>query len=232
MRPAKTLGDLWRQTGRPAEAEQVYRRAIALFEKLVAESPSVPDYQNGLASSNARLASLLQASGRRVEAEQEYRRAIALAEKLTDPEAQNELSWALATSPNRGLHDSQLALRLAKKAVEQEPQAGGYWNTLGVAHYRVGDWKAAIEALEKSMQLRAGGDPADWFFLAMAHWQKGEKDQARQWYDKAVNGMEKNKSQDDELRRFCAEAAALLGVTEHPKSTGKKEENTPRRSKP
>ncbi len=31
----------------------------------------------------------------------------------------------------------------------------------------------------------------------MAHWKSGEKDQARQWYDKAVNGMEKNKAQDE-----------------------------------
>ena len=54
----------------------------------------------------------------------------------------------------------------------------------------------------------------------MAHWQKGDKDQARQWYDKAVNGMEKNKSRDEDLRRFRAEAAAVLGVTDHPKSTG------------
>ena len=44
--------------------------------------------------------------------------------------------------------------------------------------------------------------------------------------------MEKNKSQDDDLGRFRVEAAALLGVTEHPKPTAKKEENTTRPSKP
>jgi hypothetical protein len=83
------------------------------------------------------------------------------------------------------------------------------------------------------MQLRAGGDAADWFFLAMAHWQEGEKDQARQWYDKAVQWTEKSKSQDEELRGFCAEAAALLGLTERPTpTTAKKEENPTRQSKP
>ena len=40
--------------------------------------------------------------------------------------------------------------------------------------------------------------------------------------------MEKNKSQDDELRRFRAKAATLLGVTELPKPTEKKEEAKPR----
>ena len=61
-----------------------------------------------------------------------------------------------------------------------------------MAHYRAGDWKAAIAALDKSMQLRKGGDSFDWFFLAMAHWQLGNKDEARKWYDQAVEWMEKN----------------------------------------
>jgi hypothetical protein len=61
------------------------------------------------------------------------------------------------------------------------------------------------------MELRKGGDCTDWFFLAMAHCRLGEKDQARQWYDKAVALMEKEKSPDEELRRFRAEARELLG---------------------
>jgi hypothetical protein len=101
-----------------------------------------------------------------------------------------------------------------------------------VAYYRAGDWKAAIAELEKSMELGAGGGPADWLFLAMAQWQNGDKNQARHWYDKAVNGMDKGKSQDDELQRFRAEASALLGVTDHPVSSGNKEENATRQSKP
>jgi len=82
------------------------------------------------------------------------------------------------------------------------------------------------------MELTSGGSPAEWLFLAMACWQKGDKDQARQWYDNAVNGMEKNKSQDEELRRFRAEAATLLGVKADAMATEKKEENPRQRSKP
>ena len=81
------------------------------------------------------------------------------------------------------------------------------------------------------MQLRAGGDTADWLLLAMAHWHKGEKDQARQWYDKAVTAMDKNQSQGEEPRRFRVEAAALLGITERPAPISKKEENTTQRPK-
>ena len=91
---------------------------------------------------------------------------------------------------------------------------GGCWNTLGVAQYRRGDWKAAIEALTKSTELSKGGDGIDWFFLAMAHWRLGDKPAARSWYDKAVQWTNKNRPKDEELSRFRAEAAALLEVTE------------------
>jgi len=54
------------------------------------------------------------------------------------------------------------------------------------------------------------------FVLAMAHWQLGHKKEARQWYDKAVQWMDMNKPQDEELRRFRAEAALLLGIKDLP----------------
>jgi tetratricopeptide (TPR) repeat protein len=103
-------------------------------------------------------------------------------------------------------------VELAKKAVELAPGQGLYWNTLGVAHYRAGDWEAAIAALDKAKQLHNGGDIYDWFFLAMTHWQLAHKEEARKWFDKAVEWMEKNRPSDEDLRRFRAEAAELLGV--------------------
>ena len=227
------LGLLLEQTGRFVEAEQEYRRAIPLRERLAVEAPSVPGHRRDLAASEHMLSNLLHRAGRSMEAEQEYGRVVALLAKLADAESRDERAWMLATIPYPRLRDPQLALQLASKTIEEKPQAGNYWETLGVAQLRVGDWKAAVEALEKSMELGNGGGPSGWFCLAMAHWQQGEKDKARSWYGKSVQWMEKNKSQDDELSRFRAEAAALLGVTEHPTpATGKKEEKTPRQSKP
>ena len=60
------------------------------------------------------------------------------------------------------------------------------------------------------MTLRQGGDVFDWFFLAMAHWQLGHKEEARRWYDRAVQWTEKNKREDEELGRFQAEARVLF----------------------
>jgi hypothetical protein len=103
---------------------------------------------------------------------------------------------------------------LATKAVQLAPSDGNIRNTLGVAQYRGGNWGAAVEALQKSMDVRSGGDACDYFFMAMAHWQRDQKEEAAQWYEKGVAWMEKNKSEHEELKRFRAEAASLLGVAE------------------
>jgi tetratricopeptide (TPR) repeat protein/sugar lactone lactonase YvrE len=124
----------------------------------------------------------------------------------------NWLAWLLATCPDVRLRDPVQAVTHARQAVELRPDAAGHWNTLGVAHYCNGAWKSAVEALTKSVQLSNGGSSEDFFFLAMAHWQLGDKEQARTWYDRAVAWMEKNQPKNEELRRFRAEAAALLGL--------------------
>ena len=133
---------------------------------------------------------------------------------LDGASAYNDLAWMLATGAVAEIRNPEKAVALATKAVELAPQQGMYWNTLGVAQYRAGDWKAAIEALDKSMELRSGGDSRDWFFLAMAHWKLDDKKKARQWYDKAVKWMDGNMPEDEELRRFRAEAEALMEITE------------------
>ncbi len=102
-------------------------------------------------------------------------------------------------------------MKQAQRAVELSPDTGNCWNTLGVAHYRAGNWKESIAALEKSGQLREG-DSYDWFFLAMAYWQLGQKEKARPYFDKAVQWMDKNMPNGGELGRFRAEAAELMKI--------------------
>jgi hypothetical protein len=80
---------------------------------------------------------------------------------------------------------------------------------------------ASQEALEKPVQLSSGGSSFDWFFLAMTHRQLGEKELAHQWYTRTVAWMDKNHAQNDELRRFRAEATALLGVKEESSTKAK-----------
>jgi tetratricopeptide (TPR) repeat protein len=135
----------------------------------------------------------------------------------TDAFTLNNVAWNLATWPDPKFRDAAQAVTLAKKAVELAPKIGSFWNTLGVARYRNGDWQAAVEALQKSNELFRGAQLSlNAFFLAMAHWQLGNKEQAWDWYDKAVAWMDKHAPDHGELRRFRAEAAELLGVKNPP----------------
>lgn len=210
----KELADLLQQTGRFSEAETVYRQAIHLYIKLIAEFPDAPRYPRLLVGNYFNLAQLLIASGRPDEAHDMGRKA--LQERPNDDEVLTAVAWNCATSPEQALRDPARAVELARKAVELAPKRRGHWTTLGAACYRAGDWKAAVTALEKSMQMHQGGDSVDWFLLAMTSRQQGQAAEARKWYDQAVEWMEKNKPQDEDMQRFREEAAELLQIGQSP----------------
>jgi serine/threonine protein kinase/Flp pilus assembly protein TadD len=175
------------------------------------------DHPDTLKSMN-NVAKMYSSLGRNAEALKLYEETLALRKgklHLSHPDtvmSLNALAWLLANSPDPKLRDPRRALELAKQAVELAPEDGDYWNTFGAAYYRVGDWKGAVQALAKSRELRKGGDPTDWFFLAMAHCRLGDKNQGRQWYERAVQRMRKENPEDEELRRFRTEAAELLQI--------------------
>ena len=132
---------------------------------------------------------------------------------ILDPEnadALNNLAWSLVSVPGDPWFDPDEGLALARKAVALEPNEWSFLNTLGVAAFRAGDWKTAAKVLQQSMTFTGGG-AYDLFFLAMTYWHQGNKKEAREMYDRAVAWTEKNKPNDPELRKFRAEAAALLG---------------------
>jgi tetratricopeptide (TPR) repeat protein len=152
------------------------------------------------------------------------------ADELLGPKAAggcNGLAWVMVANPNHTICDPDRAVYLAKKAVELAPEAAGFWNTLGVAHYRAGAWQAALAALEESMELDGGGNAFDWFFLSMSYEKLGDKEKARQWYVPAVLWMEHNSSavlwmehkfsrENARLVAFRAEATGLLGLPDQP----------------
>jgi serine/threonine protein kinase/tetratricopeptide (TPR) repeat protein len=223
---AKTLAAI----GRRDAAGEAYRKAIALK----------PDY----AGAHNNLGNILYEQGKLAEALAEYRKALAADPKCA-PALWN-LSRLLANGPDRKRRDPRQALELAQRGLELEGRAS-WWQTLGWAHYRTGAWKESIAALEKSIELNKGGALADsraepgdlWLFLAMAHWQLGHRQEARQWYDRAVEWIEnhrveldKNKQKEtpleEDIRNIRAEAAELMGIQEQSepqrhRDTGKNE---------
>jgi tetratricopeptide (TPR) repeat protein len=198
-------GDVYRVSAQPEKAVADYSRAIEL---MMPNDRALPHIYQARAESHGRLARFEQA-----------RTDLQTALKLAPTSAviQNALAWLLATCPEARLRDPDQAVELAKKAVHQSAKDGGYWNTLGVAHYRAGNWKAAVTALDKSVELRQGGDAFDLLFLAMAHQKLDNHLAARKAYDRALHWIEKNKetldkdkAQAEELRRFRSEAEAVL----------------------
>ena len=204
------LGDALRNIGAQDEAIAAYEQAITASKEVIRLRPhrvfSYLCWRRALAR-----------MGDGKEAVAAWEQAVERGAENAD--VANEVAWFLAITSELPIRNPEKAVQLAKKAVTRAPQKGNFWNTLGVASYRAAQWKDAVAALEKSIELRSEGDSFDWFFLAMAHWQLGEGEKASQYFDRAVQWMEKNKPQDEEheqLRRFRAEAATLLGVQQKP----------------
>ena len=211
------LGTLLVAADKPKEAEQAFRQGLILLDDSgpASNNPVAHPYFRVLGRSY--LIGLLQASGRASEADEEFHQIL---DVIPDAVQQKDMAWSLARATatyEHRLANTNVTVRLAKKAVEYAPDKAAYWTTLGVAQYRADQWKDSVAALNKSMELGNGGNSFDFIVLAMAHWQLGNKVEALQWYDRAVLWMEKNRPKDEELCRFRDEAKELLGIQENGK---------------
>jgi tetratricopeptide (TPR) repeat protein len=195
---------------RPAEAEAARKQLTDYYRSRVLTLPGRPADRQAYAQVHARYGAewLQKKPPSRRNAEVMFELA-----RMFDPDGPvtlNDIAWGLARQPGSPPGDLARALGYATKAVEDSPTSGDLWNTLGVVRYRRGDWKGAIEALEKSMKLRDGGDPNDWYFLAMARHRLGDPEGARRWFEKAAAWLEERAPDDEDLKRFHSEAEALL----------------------
>jgi tetratricopeptide (TPR) repeat protein len=172
------------------------------------------------------LAESYHALGRHAEALHLYEETLALAKAKLSPThpktllVMNNLAWLLSTAEDVQFRDPARAVELAANAAQLSPKNADFSGTLGVAHYRTGDWQQATLDLERAIGLRSPEDSLnanESFFLAMARWQLGDKPGARKGFDKGIAWMDKDESRQDELRRFRAEAAELLGIREEAK---------------
>ena len=110
-------------------------------------------------------------------------------------------------------HDPSQALTLVDKALKSDDKTPWeFVHTCGVILFRLGRWDDAIEALGLSMKMRKGGDPNEWFFLAMAEFRRGHEDEARAWYDRSLVWLGQLKHRDPDLDSYRAETEALLGI--------------------
>jgi len=86
------------------------------------------------------------------------------------------------------------------------------WLTLGAALYRAGDWNGALQALRRAIHSKGyNNEPRTRYFLAMACWRLGKKDEANRWFDGTSPEPTSESLAAEPVSWFRQEAAAVLG---------------------
>ncbi len=103
---------------------------------------------------------------------------------------------------------------LAEVAVNYLPAEARYWRTLGLAHYRAGDWRQSVQSLTTSLaKARPDEDQAATMFcLSMACRRLGQYAESQSWFKKGAKLAAAEKTEDPQTKRLEAEAAALLNA--------------------
>jgi tetratricopeptide (TPR) repeat protein len=217
------IGNILREWGKLDEAAAWYKRAI--------ES----NRDKPIAGLHTDLGEVLLQQNKFDEAAVAFRKAIDT--EKNSPRSHQYLAWILASRLEANLRDPKQGVVLAKRAVELARSSEMAWQFLGWVHYRAGDWKAGIGALEKSCKLQPGGkgDAGQWIVLALAHARLAAQDglpekereqhkaEAHRWFEKAdkqIDSWWRARPSDTVGRAiwdFRAEARELMGPKESKK---------------
>lgn len=151
-------------------ANDRYAEAAEVLNRLISEDERAPDwrllYMRGVA---------LERSGRWPEAEKDLTQA--LAQQPDEPELLNYLGYTWIDRGER----LQEALDMVRRASDANPRSGAMIDSLGWAYYRLGDYKTAVDKLERAVELEPA-DPEINNHLGDAYWRVGRRIEAQfQW---------------------------------------------------
>jgi len=139
-----------------------------------------------------------------------YRQACArLVEKWMDrqnPQLAVLIAWTGSVAPDSGVDLGRLVQVLEKNEKNALKPDYPYLRALGSALYRSGKSAEAIKKLQEAVNIRKQPTPSVWIFLAMAHHQLGQKDDAQKWLEKTAVWLEEMQSKN-------SEAEAKAGVS-------------------
>jgi tetratricopeptide (TPR) repeat protein len=178
------LGDLLRSKKRFNEAVEAYDEAIRRFEAAGMPERWSLYYSRGIA---------LERAGQWKRAEADLFRALEL--KPDQPLVLNYLGYSWI---DRG-ENLDRGLKMIEKAVELRPEDGYIVDSLGWAHYRLGDYAGAVQYLEKAIEL-VPEDPTINDHLGDAYWQSGRPVEARYQWRRALQFG----PQEDEIKPIQA----------------------------
>jgi tetratricopeptide (TPR) repeat protein len=160
-----TLGNLLRSTEEFAAAAEVYSQAIALLPQPTRQHWTV-FYYRGISYERTK---------QWTKAEPDFRKALAL--EPDQPMVLNYLGYSMVDQ-RINLNE---AIAMVRKAVELKPNDGYVVDSLGWAHYQLGEYDEAVKQLERAVELKPA-DPVIADHLGDAYWRIGRKLEARfQW---------------------------------------------------
>ncbi len=189
------LGDILRNKKRFDEAAAAYNEALERSDAQKLPERWVLFYDRGVS---------YERGGRWKEAEADLEHALAL--KPDQPLILNYLGYSWV---DRGEKLDQ-GLKMIEKAVELRPEDGYIVDSLGWAHYRMGDYTAAVQYLERAVEL-VPSDSTINNHLGDAYWRIGRLTEARyQWRRAQQFGPEKEDAQplEDKLANGLPPAPA------------------------
>lgn len=185
-------------------ANERYGEAAEVLDRLIAAEGASPDwrllYMRGVA---------LERAGRWPEAEKDLTRA--LKQQPEEPELLNYLGY---TWIDRGERLDE-ALDMVRRASEANPRSGAMVDSLGWAHYRLGNYKEAVEKLERAAELEPS-DPEINHHLGDAYWRVGRRLEAQFQWNKVLT-LEPNAA-----TKAAVESKLKSGLTPAPKQAGQR----------
>ncbi|HTW50367.1 MAG TPA: tetratricopeptide repeat protein [Stellaceae bacterium] len=206
------LGDILRNKKRYDEAAAAYNEAIER-----SKADGIPDrwalfYDRGVSYERA---------GDWQKAEADLEQALAL--KPDQPLILNYLGYSWV---DRGEKLDQ-GLKMIEKAVELRPEDGYIVDSLGWAHYRMGDYAGAVEYLERAVEL-VPSDSTINNHLGDAYWRTGRLTEARyQWRRALQFGPDKDDLQPLETKLEKGLGPPSTPASASPASAAKPGSTTP-----
>lgn len=176
-----TLGNVYRNNEDYKSAAEVYDKAISLITTEERGHWRV-FYYDGI--SHERLKDWNTA-------EKRFRRALEISPD--EPMVLNYLGYSMIEKKI----NLQEAMDMVKKAVELKPNDGYIIDSLGWAHFQLGDYDQAVEQIERAVELNPS-DPIIGEHLGDAYWRVGRRLEARFQWQHAKD----NKPEPDDLKRI------------------------------
>jgi tetratricopeptide (TPR) repeat protein len=167
---ALTLADLLRSKERYADAVGAYSTAISRL-RTVEERHWLVFFGRGI---------VLERVKQWPKAEADMRKALELS-----PEQPYVLNYLGYSWIDQGLHLDD-GMKMLKRATELRPDDGAITDSVGWAHYRLGQFDTAVEWLERASEQK-GDDATIVEHLGDAYWHVGRRREARFEWERALN---------------------------------------------